>query len=71
MRLALALFALAATAVLLRKRRPVTAPQCDDSDIVGMPTTWERDLLVALGLDEEHYRVVWDMSPTLKYGRLN
>lgn len=39
--IALALLALAATAVLLRRRRPVTVPQCDDSDIVGTPTSWE------------------------------
>lgn len=45
MRLALALLALAVTAAVLRKRRPVTVPQCDadDSEIVGMPTStrWE------------------------------
>lgn len=38
--IALALLALAATAVHLRRRRPVTVPQCDDSDIVGTPTTY-------------------------------
>lgn len=43
MRLALALLALAATVAMLRRRRPVTAPQfeADDSEVVGMPTMWQ------------------------------
>ncbi len=36
----LALAALAAAVVLLRRRKPMPEPDADDSEVVGMPTTW-------------------------------
>ena len=40
MRPILALAALAAAVVLLRRRKPMPEPDADDSEVVGMPTTW-------------------------------
>ena len=69
MRLALALAALAAAVVLLRRRiesnhQSITF-DADDSEVVGMPTTLEGRLLGALGLDPDNYTVEWreDRAP--------
>lgn len=47
-RLLLALALLAITARLLRKRHaePVRSPEADDSEVVGMPTTFRDDELL-------------------------
>ena len=71
MRPILALAALAAAVVLLRRmmvsNHQSITPDADDSEVVGMPTTWDGQLLHALGLDPARYTVSIDTSSVLDW----
>lgn len=50
---------------IARLARRIEEEGADDSEVVGMPTTWDGQLLHALGLDPANYTVEWRTDPLL------
>ena len=50
MKALIALAAIAVAVIALRPRRPAPLPESDDSEVVGMPTTWTAEQGNALTL---------------------